>query len=203
MGKNKNKQADFGDVVALPFIGYQAKPVYIVATKWGRVAVRVHNAETLTAENVGGYTVAQEQGREYGQGEPEFLTVRGIDYTACATFGPPLDLQREPEFFTCSRRGSFSRDSASYPARKSLVEILRGAVAVLLDTHGEALAIAQALECIDKRTAASEALDKAAAALDSATAALADAEAAAGAAAQEVAKRGIDFAPFARNRSRD
>lgn len=188
-----------GAVRALPFIGFRPKPVYVVETSAGRVAVRVHDSATICAENVNGHVAAQEKGERYGQGPHEYLTVRGIDYSATATFDP-RDLDKGASYFSASRRGSFSHDSVSRPASEALRVVLREAVRALLDSNGEALAIADAITAHDARREAAETLDKARAEYDKATAALADAERHAAEQAQNVARRGIDFGPYVAGR---
>lgn len=196
----KGIKVTVGDFRALPFIGYRAKPQYVAQTSAGRVAVRVHDARTLTVENVDGYTAAREQGQDYGAGSTEYLTVRGIDYTACATFNGQGE--RGPDAYeSFGRRGSFSRDNVSGPVREALRTILREAVRAFVDSHGEALAIAEALSTFDGMQSASEAVAKA-------RKALADAETVErlaiehyGRNVEAVEKRGIDFAPFVKGRS--
>lgn len=193
----KGFKVTVGDVSALPFLGYRAKPQYVVQTSAGRVAVRVHDARTLTAEHVCGYILAREQGQTYGAAPgAEYLTVRGIDYTASATF----DVQGERAGETFGRRGSFSRDDVSGPAKEALRTILAAAVRALLDSHGEALAVADALEVHDAMQAATEAVAKARQALAAAQAVETATLAHFGRTLQEVERRGIDFAPFLKGR---
>lgn len=196
----KGFKVSTGAVRAVPILGYRGKPVYIVETSAGRVAVRVHDSDTICAENVSGHVAVHERGERYGQGETEYVAVRGIEYTFSATFSP-LDLSgAAPSYFSASRRGSFTLNDVSRPAREALQTIAREAVAHVLDVHGEALAIADALTAHDGMQSATEAVDKARKALADAVAVETSAVEYFGRMVEAVDKRGIDLREILKGR---
>lgn len=201
-------QVTTGAVIAAPFLRdeYLSKPCYVVETSAGKVFARIHDADNVALESYTSYAASSAAGRGYvaqaDRDAAEYLTVRGVEYQASVCYSGPYDeglTHDRISYFHATRRGGFSQDDVSYPARDSLRDIFLAALAAIYREHGSPpFAIARALSAQDASEKLADKVREAEETLAKLRAELSAAKSAEQEAVQAVERRGVSFAPWSR-----